>query len=125
MTMLPCGDYWRKALLAILLLVVDARCDWLSTSQMNCQKYSRMLGLRGGFGVIGISGSNNVGRNPSNGNLQNQALASGAGTPTGDGRSPMSRTPATMPYAHLPDNEMYLLLIVREHVRTGDNTSAK
>ena len=36
MMMLPCGDYWRKALLAILLLVVDARCDWLSTSQMNC-----------------------------------------------------------------------------------------
>jgi len=106
MTMLPCGKHWRQALIAILLLVVDARCDWLSASQMNCQKSSRMLGLRGGFGVIGISGSNNVGRNPSNGNLQNQALASGAGTPTGDGRSPMSRSPATVPYAHMPETNV-------------------
>ena len=109
------GSNWLTMTLLVTVLLVAAASDaraWSTTSTAPMHKAvcdsSQLLRLRGGFGVIGISGNNNIkttGSNPNLGGAMGSGSMSGTTTPPAtDGRSEspsQTHTPNSSP-EHIP-----------------------
>lgn len=135
------GSDWMTMTLLVTVLLVAAASDaraWSSATapaamavQAVCDSSSHLMRLRGGFGVIGISGANNIKSTGSNPNL-GQAMGSGSmsGTttpPATDGRSdvahPHPHTLFAYLYLHTAHTSTYILREIFPYMPTHMQSS--